>query len=259
MLDEEARSKLADPKHTHGWKIFLRVPEGDPCPSWWLKKVQFKIHQDYANPLRTCEEPPFEVQETGWGEFDIEVRLHFIEKSGERTAAKRSFRLKLHPYGEAEQQKAQIESGKVNSENYEEVIWEAPYEAFYDHMTNEAQFDTAVNKDGFAEAVKGKGKAKAKGGSKQATYAGRKSGGGQMSGDDAEERSFDLPEHSTPTNPYSKQTERALLDIIIAAEQEADRRAMEIKDLLRAREAELEKLKEQNGGVVPSASTVRKR
>lgn len=42
-----------------------------------VKKVVFQLHSSFNNPTRVIEEPPFEVSESGWGEFEIAMTLHF--------------------------------------------------------------------------------------------------------------------------------------------------------------------------------------
>jgi YEATS domain-containing protein 4 len=43
------------------------------------------------------DRPPFQVTETGWGEFDIMVRIMFVPESGEKPLTV-YHRLKLHPW-----------------------------------------------------------------------------------------------------------------------------------------------------------------
>ena len=52
--------KRPDPLETHG------------------KKVVFKLHDSYPNNTRTFTEgPPYEVTETGWGEFEIIIKIYW--------------------------------------------------------------------------------------------------------------------------------------------------------------------------------------
>ncbi|KAF1592925.1 UNVERIFIED_CONTAM: hypothetical protein FQV16_0017124, partial [Eudyptes robustus] len=39
----------------------------------------FRLHDSYTNPIRTIEAPPFEVEETGWGEFEAGIKLFFVD------------------------------------------------------------------------------------------------------------------------------------------------------------------------------------
>ena len=55
--------------------------------SWWyflpqdmsayVKKVNFKLHDSYSNAARTVTKPPYELTETGWGEFEIVIKIYF--------------------------------------------------------------------------------------------------------------------------------------------------------------------------------------
>ena len=38
-------------------------------------QVVFTLHSSFANPSRELAEPPYEVTEHGWGEFDIVVEV----------------------------------------------------------------------------------------------------------------------------------------------------------------------------------------
>ena len=49
--------------------------------SAYVKKVNFKLHDSYANANRTLTKPPYEVTETGWGEFEIVIKIYFQDPS----------------------------------------------------------------------------------------------------------------------------------------------------------------------------------
>lgn len=36
----------------------------------------FQLHNSFENPTRVVEEPPFELTETGWGEFEIGITIY---------------------------------------------------------------------------------------------------------------------------------------------------------------------------------------
>ena len=145
-FDPENRPKDAPPDHSHRWRVFVRgIPIADPANpgrvkytdiSHWLKRVQFKLHETYAQAVRMIENPEngqFFVEETGWGEFEVAIRFYFVPESGEKPQGFFHF-LKLHPYtGDIEKQKA--ERKQVNSICYEEVVFSEPVEAFYDILT----------------------------------------------------------------------------------------------------------------------------
>ena len=134
------RPKNVPDDHTKRWTVYVRQPEGDPALTTWLNKVQFKIFNTYENPLRTCENPPFEVTETGWGGFNIDIRLHFQPISGEKAQYRQHF-LQLEKYGDEKQQAQQEASGCVRSEFLEVVQFNEPTEALLEALTAEDQWN----------------------------------------------------------------------------------------------------------------------
>lgn len=60
--------------------------------SIWVKKVHFKLHNSYDNPNRVKETPPFEICETGWGEFELVIKIYF-QDTDERPVSTYSFNL----------------------------------------------------------------------------------------------------------------------------------------------------------------------
>lgn len=36
-----------------------------------IKKITFKLHETYDNPIRTLESPPYQITETGWGNLKL--------------------------------------------------------------------------------------------------------------------------------------------------------------------------------------------
>merc|ERR1711991_114112 len=47
--------------------------------SYFISKVEFILHPTFLNHVRVVTKPPYEVVETGWGEFEIKIRVHFID------------------------------------------------------------------------------------------------------------------------------------------------------------------------------------
>ncbi|SCZ91031.1 BZ3500_MvSof-1268-A1-R1_Chr1-3g02494 [Microbotryum saponariae] len=100
-----------DTDHTHRWTVAVRsansptTPSKDPASQvgngddigYFVKKVTFKLHETYAQPLRTLERPPFQVTETGWGEFDIIIKIFFVNEAAEKPISF-THHLKLHPW-----------------------------------------------------------------------------------------------------------------------------------------------------------------
>jgi transcription initiation factor IIF auxiliary subunit len=66
------------------------------------------------------EEPPFEVTETGWGEFEIQIKVHFTPEASEKPMTLFHF-LHLHPYGPNKDEEK--EKGlTVDAFQYEEIV-----------------------------------------------------------------------------------------------------------------------------------------
>lgn len=68
--------KREEDGHTHQWTVYLK-PYLNEDYSAFIKRVHFKLHDSYANPNRVITKPPYEVTETGWGEFDVVIKIHF--------------------------------------------------------------------------------------------------------------------------------------------------------------------------------------
>ena len=52
-------------------------PYNNEDMSAYVKKVHFKLHESYNNPNRIILKPPYELTETGWGEFEIVIKIYF--------------------------------------------------------------------------------------------------------------------------------------------------------------------------------------
>lgn len=66
--------------HTHEWTVFLK-PYYQEDASRWIRRVTFKLHDSIPNPTRIFDKPPYAVTETGWGEFEVGIKIHFVDGS----------------------------------------------------------------------------------------------------------------------------------------------------------------------------------
>jgi YEATS domain-containing protein 4 len=66
--------KKADEFQTHAWTLFVRGPNQEDL-SVVISKVVFQLHASFAKPIRELTQPPFEVTERGWGEFEAQIRI----------------------------------------------------------------------------------------------------------------------------------------------------------------------------------------
>ena len=209
-------------EHTHQWSVYVRGVDGADL-SYWLKKVQFKLHETYTNSLRTIETPPFEVTETGWGEFEVQIKLYFVPEANEK-AQTLWHALKLHPYGpDAEGIRERREA--VISQSYEEIVFNEPAEPFYEILTSGAPL---VPQQG----ARGKGGK----GAKQAAAI-------EKNGD----RSAEIPYAESAENPYSQKTEGQEIDRMNEAIKKVEAMVKEERAKLVEREKVLMELRKSEG------------
>lgn len=104
------------------WSCYVRGLNNDEDISYFVKKVVFQLHPSFPEPVKTIEKFPFEIHQTGWGEFEIGVKLYFVDPSEKPLEV--SHNLKLYP------EAPQIQSTKkpVVSEKYDEVVFSEPTE-----------------------------------------------------------------------------------------------------------------------------------
>ena len=160
------------------------------------------------------EGPPFEVEETGWGEFEIAIKFYFVPESTEKPQTV-WHGLKLHPYGDdVEGQKERRET--VKSICYEEVLFNEPVEQFYDLMT------------GGTPAAKGKG---------------AKAGKAMMRSPPTAE----IPERISKENVFSREEESKELDRLGEATKTVQKLTTDVKGDLVSLEARLQELEKTEG------------
>ncbi|KAJ2162728.1 NuA4 histone H4 acetyltransferase complex and the SWR1 complex subunit [Coemansia sp. RSA 552] len=117
--------------HTHKWTVFLRGPNGQDI-SYFIHKVEFKLHETFVNNNRAFKGPPYEVTETGWGEFEIITKIYFPPASGEKPISLYHM-LKLYPPDALGQS---WPKGKpVNNFFFDELIFSEPTEEFFEMLT----------------------------------------------------------------------------------------------------------------------------
>ncbi|KAI0322490.1 yeats family protein [Amylostereum chailletii] len=149
VLAPEERQTLPHPDHTHRWTVAVRSASSDPESNivggaddigYFIKRVSFKLHDTYPTPLRNIDKPPFEVTETGWGEFEVQIRITFIAEAGEK-ALVFYHHLKLHPWnlgtepGEGPNLDEASKLGPVHSWQYDEIVFVDPFQQFLNTLT----------------------------------------------------------------------------------------------------------------------------
>jgi YEATS domain-containing protein 4 len=114
-----------DPSHTHQWKVYFRGVDGQgniiiiPDLSPYIAKVEFKLHESFAEPIRTIVTPPYEVVETGWGEFEIVIKIILPDVNEKILTVQHH--LQLHP-GPIVLDNPSNPSKYVVNEHYDEIV-----------------------------------------------------------------------------------------------------------------------------------------
>eukprot|EP00095_Tigriopus_kingsejongensis_P012109 snap_masked-scaffold97_size377342-processed-gene-0.1 protein:Tk12109 transcript:snap_masked-scaffold97_size377342-processed-gene-0.1-mRNA-1 annotation:"yeats domain containing protein 4" len=117
--------KRESDSHTHEWTVYLKAYQNEDISNY-VKKVQFKLHESYANPNRIVFKPPYEVSETGWGEFEVQIKIHFNDANERPITFYHMLKL-FHTGADPNTTTALVQGRKtVVSENYDEIIFQEP-------------------------------------------------------------------------------------------------------------------------------------
>nr|KAG5707356.1 hypothetical protein BaRGS_005323 [Batillaria attramentaria] len=121
--------KREEDGHTHQWTVYLK-PYRNEDMSAYIKKVHFKLHESYPNPNRVVVKPPYEVTETGWGEFEVIIKIYFNDPN-ERPVTIYHL-LKLF------QSETDIMLGKKSlvAEFYDELVFQDPTSSMQQMLSN---------------------------------------------------------------------------------------------------------------------------
>mmetsp|Transcript_9532 Transcript_9532/g.24183 ORF Transcript_9532/g.24183 Transcript_9532/m.24183 type:complete len:213 (+) Transcript_9532:264-902(+) len=123
--------KKASEYNSHKWTVYIRGA-GNQDLSAWVSKVVFQLHPSFPNPNRTVDTPPYELTETGWGEFEIGVQVHFKEDA---LSPPLELYHALKLYSETDGQQNQVSKKPVVHERYDEIVFSEPPEAFHARVT----------------------------------------------------------------------------------------------------------------------------
>lgn len=115
-----------DDSASHKWTVYVRGVDCEDL-SYLIKKVVFQLHPSFAQSRRVLTEPPFEVMEAGWGEFEIKITLHFQDKDEKPLEIFKL--LRLYPPSETGNRQPSTKKPVVE-EFYDEIIFNSPSPAF---------------------------------------------------------------------------------------------------------------------------------
>lgn len=60
----------------YNWMVYIRGEQNEDL-SAFIDKVVFILHDSFSNNVRTIDKHPFVLEESGWGQFEILVKIHF--------------------------------------------------------------------------------------------------------------------------------------------------------------------------------------
>ncbi|XP_022763116.1 transcription initiation factor TFIID subunit 14b-like isoform X2 [Durio zibethinus] len=123
--------KKASDYQSHKWTVYVRGATNEDL-SVVVKRAVFQLHSSFNNPTRVVESAPFELSESGWGEFEIAITLYFHSDVCEKPL-NLFHHLKLYP---------EDESGPMSTkkpvvvEFYDEIVFTEPSESFLARVQN---------------------------------------------------------------------------------------------------------------------------
>lgn len=116
--------KKATDEITHKWCVYVRGNNNEDISSV-VKEVSFTLHASFHNHVRMVTKPPFELYESGWGEFDIKIHIYLHDTTLKPLEILHG--LKLHPFLNHH---VQTTKRPVISEFYDEIIIVNPKPSF---------------------------------------------------------------------------------------------------------------------------------
>lgn len=126
--------KREEDGHTHQWTVYVKPYENEDM-SIYVKKVHFKLHESYANPNRILTKPPYEITETGWGEFEVVIKIYFHDPTERPVTLYHILKLFQSPVVDGE---ISLNDGKraLVSESYEEIVFQEPTQLMQHYLTS---------------------------------------------------------------------------------------------------------------------------
>ncbi|KAL7301722.1 YEATS domain-containing protein 4 [Trichogramma pretiosum] len=121
--------KREEDGHTHQWTVYVK-PYLNEDMSGYVKKVHFKLHESYNNPNRIVTKAPFELTETGWGEFEIAIKIYFHDPNERHVTMYHILKLFHHTTTDV-----RVTKHHLVSEFYDEIIFHDPT-ALMVHLLN---------------------------------------------------------------------------------------------------------------------------
>lgn len=115
--------KKPDNENTHSWTIYVKGLLDEDI-SYYISKVEFILHESFQSPLRIIDKWPFELTEKGWGEFEIGIRIYFIDPS--EKILQLSHFLRLYPIEDIFMISHPQHKNTITIEYYDEIVFQDP-------------------------------------------------------------------------------------------------------------------------------------
>lgn len=112
---------------THKWSVYLR-PYQTTLISHFIKHIDFTLHDSFTPNVRRISHMPYEVQEHGWGEFDVIIRISFQDSAEKPVELIHPLHL-FNPDGS-------ISPDAVVYEYYDEIVFQDPSEKLLNLLKN---------------------------------------------------------------------------------------------------------------------------
>lgn len=121
-------------RHDRRWCAYVRGVNNENISNY-IKSVEFTLHESFIQRVRLLKKWPFELYETGWGEFDIKIKIELIDESA------KPIDLVLHLALPPDSQP--IKKPIVN-EFYDEIIFVNPKPEVYDQLIIDNGFNKKI-------------------------------------------------------------------------------------------------------------------
>jgi len=106
----------------------------------FISIVEFQLDKDsFSEPIKMITQPPFEIHQTGWGEFDLGIKIHFKDSLMEPVHHYKH--LYLYDQNMPNSKKPRIH------ENYDELVFVEPTPSSMEMLTK----TNIVNEEGLSE------------------------------------------------------------------------------------------------------------
>ncbi|POS85309.1 hypothetical protein EPUL_001482 [Erysiphe pulchra] len=190
-------------EHTHSWTVFVKGLDDTDITYWSIEDI----------PPGT----PFETHATGWGEFDISIKIYYVTESNEKPQCL-YHHLALHPYGDTEEEREKMrQRSEIRSWVYEEQLFNEPYENFFNLLTTPLE------------------RAKSGGKSTKVLKGGLVGSIG--------ERDATIPLQTRPDQPFSREAEKLEIKRLEEGQIKVRQMVEELRTEIKLKEAELESLR----------------